>query len=275
MADDVPPTVPDALLDNQYVRLKACRQGPMAYMTGDRYVGRWFDLYGEYAEDEWRMLDQLLKPGMVALDIGANIGAHTIPMARKVGPAGRVLAFEPQRQVFQLLCANAALGALANVVARHAAVGREPDEITVPRIDYEKGGNFGGLALGGFDTGEQVPVVTVDGLGLAQCHVMKIDVEGMENDVLEGAADTIGRLRPVLYVENDRRERSEELLGRLMSMDFRIYWHLPRLYGPDNFFANPENVFDNIVSRNVLCLPKERDVNVVDMREITDAKEAF
>jgi len=44
MADDVPPTVPDALLDNQYVRLKACRQGPMAYMTGDRYVGRWFDL---------------------------------------------------------------------------------------------------------------------------------------------------------------------------------------------------------------------------------------
>ena len=247
----------------------------MAYMTGDRYVGRAFDLYGEYTEDEWRMLDQLLKPGMVALDIGANIGAHTIPMARKVGPAGQVLAFEPQRQVFQLLAANVALGALDNVRTEHAAVGAAPGEIMVPNIDYAKGGNFGGLALGEYDAGEPVPVRTVDRLALAQCHVMKIDVEGMERDVLEGARETIERLRPVLYVENDRRERSEALLTTLFSMDYRLYWHLPRLFSPDNFFANPDNVFDNLVSRNVLCLPRERDVTVVEMREITDASETF
>ena len=279
MADDAPeappPAVPAPLLENQHVRLKACRHGPMTFMTGDRYVGRSFDLYGEYAEDEWRMLDQILKPGMVALDIGANIGAHTVPMAQKVGPQGRVLAFEPQRQVFQLLAANVALNALANVIARHAAVGAAAGEITVPLIDYGKGGNFGGVALGGYDSGEPVPVLTVDGLALAHCHLMKIDVEGMENAVLEGAAETISHLRPVLYIENDRRERSEELLSRLLGMDYRLYWHLPRLYSAENFFANPENVFDNLVSRNVLCLPKEREITVVDMQEITDAGVTF
>ncbi len=269
------PLVPPALLENRHIRLKICRHGAMAYNARDAYVGRAFDLYGEYAEDEFRLLDQLLRPGMVALDAGANIGAHTIPMAKKVGADGAVLAFEPQREVFQLLSANVALNALHNVHTHHAALGAEAGEIVVPRIDYEKGGNYGGLALGGFEAGETVARRTVDGLGLPACHVMKIDVEGMENEVLAGAGDTIKRFRPTLYIENDRRERSEELISRLFSMEYRVYWHLPKLFNPDNFFANPDNVFGNIISRNILCLPAERNTAVEKMREITDPAETF
>lgn len=264
-----------ALLSNRHIRVKTCRHGPMAYPIGDAYVGRSFDLYGEYGEDEVRMLDQLLRPGMVALDIGANIGAHTVVMAQKVGPDGAVAAFEPQREIFQLLCTNVTLNALHNVRTYHSAVGAEAGDIIVPAIDYEKGGNFGGVALGGHDKGERVGCQTIDGLKLRQCHVMKIDVEGMENDVLRGAADTIAKFRPTLYLENDRRERSEELLNRVFSMDYKAYWHLPRLFSPDNYFANSENVFGNIVSRNILCLPRERNVTVEQMREITDPAETY
>lgn len=269
------PQVPAPLLENGHIRLKRCRHGAMAYNARDQYVGRSLDLYGEYGEEEFGLLAQLLKPGMTALDIGANIGALTLPMARTVGAKGRVLAFEPQRAIFQLLTANAALNALSNIETRHAAVGAAAGDIVVPLIDYEKGGNYGALALGAFEAGERVPVVTVDGLGLAQCHVMKVDVEGMENEVLEGAKATIAEFRPTLYLENDRRERSEELLTRLLNLDYAAYWHCPRLYNADNFFANPQNTFANLISRNVLAVPRERDVKVQRMQRITDPAVKF
>lgn len=145
----------------------------------------------------------------------------------------------------------------------------------VPRIDYAKGGNFGALALGGYEQSETVPVLTVDGLGLAHCHVVKVDVEGMENEVLASAAATIKRCWPALYLENDRRERAEELIKRLFSMDYVVYWHLPRLFNPDNFFANPENIFANLISRNVLALPAERNVKVEKLQRITDPAAIF
>jgi len=267
--------LPGPLLSNGQIRVKTCRHGPMAYHVGDTYIGRAFDLYGEYAEAEAVFLAQLLKPGMAALDIGANIGALSIFMANAVGPRGAVLAMEPQRQVFQLLCANVALNALGNVYTYHAAAGVSEGTILVPRVDYAKGGNFGGVSLIGTEKGEPVPCRTIDGLALGRCDLIKIDVEGMENEVVAGAAATIGRFRPTIYLENDRRDRSEELLGRMLDLDYRVYWHLPKLYNPDNFFKNPVNEYENLISRNIICLPAERQVTVENLKEITDPAVAF
>ena len=77
------------LLDNREVRLKATRYGLMLYHPKDAYIGRSFDLYGEFSEGEVGLFRQLLQPGAVVLDIGANIGAHTLYFAAAVGPAGR------------------------------------------------------------------------------------------------------------------------------------------------------------------------------------------
>ncbi|MBT6094239.1 MAG: FkbM family methyltransferase [Rhodospirillaceae bacterium] len=247
----------------------------MAYNIGDTYVGRSLDLYGEYVEAETAILDQLLKPGMVALDIGANMGAHTVYMAKKVGLEGAVAAFEPQRHIFQLLCANVALNGLMNVHTYHAAVGAENGNIHVPVVNYEKGGNFGGLSLIDVERGEPVLCHTLDGLNFNRCDVMKVDVEGMEHEVLVGGAKTIKKFRPVLYMENDRRERAELLLAHLFELEYRVYWHLPSLFNPDNFFQNRDNVFGNLISRNILCLPREREINVEKMQEITDPAVKF
>ncbi|MDD9876627.1 MAG: FkbM family methyltransferase [Magnetovibrio sp.] len=175
----------------------------------------------------------------------------------------------------QILCANVALNGLENVRARHAALGAEPGQIIVPGIDYEKGGNYGGLELGKYEQGERVAVETIDALNLKACHFIKIDVEGMENEVLDGAADTLARHQPVLYVENDRRERAAELIERLMRAEYRLFWHLPPLFNPDNHFGNPENVFGGLLSRNMFCLPKGSPLNVTNFTEITSPDETF
>ncbi len=76
----------------------------------------------------------------------------------------------------------------------------------------------------------------------------------METEVLEGAAATIARFHPVIYVENDRQDKSDRLIKTLDSFGYKMYWHLPYLYQPTNFTGNSENVFDGIASANMVCV---------------------
>jgi hypothetical protein len=61
---------------------------------------------------------------------------------------------------------------------------------------------------------------------------------------------------PILYVENDRREKAAELVRFIDGLEYAMYWHLPPLFNPDNFFHNPTNVFGNTVSINMVCIHK-------------------
>lgn len=240
----------------QFNRLKQCRHGRMLYNVNDAYIGRSLDQYGEFSQGEVDLFQQIVKPGQTVLEIGANIGAHTVWLAQAVGPTGAVLAFEPQRVVFQTLCANLALNSITNVQCFCAAVGKAPGQIVVPPLDYAQANNFGGLGLGGHLFGEFVPVATMDGLNLTKCHLVKIDVEGMEQEVLEGGVKSIAAFAPVLYVENDRPEKSAALIRFIDALGYVMYWHTPLYFNPNNFAGNPVNVFGGVVSQNMLCLPK-------------------
>jgi FkbM family methyltransferase len=237
------------------VRVRACRRGVMAYLTRDEHIGRALDLYGEWAEAELLLLGALLKPGQVAVDVGANIGTHAVFFAQAVGLSGAVLAFEPQRALHQLLCANLALNAHFHVRALHAAAGATPGSIVVPDVDYAAGGNFGGLSLGTFREGERVPVLTLDGFGLVRCHLLKVDVEGMELQVLLGARETLRRCSPVLYVENNRPEGAPAVVELLLSLGYSLRWHFSPFFRADNFAGNAENVFGPLVDANMLAVP--------------------
>ena len=256
------------LLPEGFNELAMCRGGPMLFNRFDRYVGGSLARYGEFSPGELAAFRQIVPAGGVVVEVGANIGAHTVALSRLVGAAGVVVAFEPQRIAFQALCANLALNQCANVHARQAAVGAEAGTIRVPALPPGAPNNFGGLSLLGAQGGEPVPMVTLDGLGLAACHALKIDVEGMEAEVLRGAAATIARCRPVLYVENDRAERSAGLIALIAGFDYAMYWHLPPLYAPDNFAGEAEDDFPGIVSINMLCLPRERGIPVAGLRAV-------
>lgn len=264
------------LLENGDLRVRRCRYGFMLYSLNDVYIGRSFELYGEYLEEEAALYRQLLKRGQTVVDAGANIGAFTVLFARIVGVEGLAHAFEPYRRLYHMLCANLALNRLTNVQAHHGAAGRAAGVMTAPPVDFGEPGNFGGVSLtpmgGSEGAGETVPVSALDTLGLERCDLIKIDVEGMEGEVLAGAQATIERFQPLLYVENNRQEKSAALIGQLFELGYRLYWHIPRLFNPKNHFRQAKNIFGDTVNVNMLCLPPgdEREVKLRAIASVED-----
>ncbi|MBI3513296.1 MAG: FkbM family methyltransferase [Proteobacteria bacterium] len=238
------------------------RHGTFSYLPNDMFVGRSLDLYGEFSEHETMLFQQLLRPGAVVVEAGANLGALTVPIAKAVGPSGKVIAYEPQPVIAALLRRNVSQNGLAQVEVREAALGSAAGSLRVPEMDYRAVENFGGLSLSA-DRGSAVPVETIDALKLARLDLIKADVEGMEIEVLEGAAATIARLRPILYVENNRDDRSKRLIATILGFGYRAWWYAAPLFNPDNHVKQPHNVFGDTISINMFCFPQERETAVV------------
>ena len=251
------------------------RHGRFLANRNDFYIGYALIRYGEYGELEGQFLASLIKPGDTVVEVGANIGSHTIPLAQKVGPQGSVIAIEAQPPIFHYLCANIALNGLFNVTTHACGCGAAQEVMVIPRVDYTaaRWQNFGGVSLTRGSQGIPVNVVPLDDLlaDILRLNLLKLDVEGMEGEVLEGASRTITRYRPRIYLENDRLEKSRALIEQLMAMDYRLWWHIPRLFNPNNYFGVLENEFGNAASFNMLCLPREEQTKVVGLTEITDA----
>jgi FkbM family methyltransferase len=244
------------------VEIKECRHGNFVYFPHDFYIGGSLDRYGEYVEDEGEFMLQYIKSGDIVVEVGANIGCHTVPIARKVAPDGRVFAFETQRIIFQMLCANLSINAIWNVNAMHIGLGASESLQCVYPFDYAKGNNFGGgmLIPSG---GDPVQVLPLDKYALQRCDFIKIDVEGMEAEVINGANLTIWKHRPIIYMENDRPEKvkRDALIDLMLNkMDYNLYWHKPALFRVNNWRGNPQNDFGHVVSINMLCLPKEKNL---------------
>jgi FkbM family methyltransferase len=222
----------------------------------DMFIGGSLGRYGEFSEYEVQALLHWMPEGGVVLDVGANIGCLTVPLSRK---AGTLIALEPQRVTFQHLCANVAMSGQRNVHTIHAGAGSHDGWMTVTPLAWDGPGNNGGYALAASEQGEKVRIIRIDSLGLSACHLIKIDVEGMESDVLSGATETIRKHRPVLYVEAENEAKCPELIEHIHALGYRAWWHFPPLFNENNFDRNAVNAYPDIISINLLCLPDGQD----------------
>ena len=249
-------------------RQKACRHGEMLYNVHDLQVGRALDLYGEYSEGEIELFRHIVQPNATVVEVGANIGAHTVFLAKQVSPGGFVVAFEPQRILFQTMCANLALNSISNVYCFMQAVGAQRGSIVVPALDPTRPSNFGRSPLSSNTSGEQVPLCRLDDLNLPACQFLKVDVEGMEKEVLEGAQGTIARCQPVLYVANEKADKADALVRFVDGLDYRMFWHRPPYFSASNFFGDLRNVFPNAVSLNMVCFHHSVGLNLQGLEPV-------
>jgi len=241
------------------------------YYANDTYIGRSLDTYGEYTEAELDLWRQFIRQGMTVVDVGANIGAYTIPLAKMVGPRGRVIAIEAQRQIWQMLIGNLALNEIENTSAIIGAANSALGNVHFPRVNYLLRSNFGAVGYepgGDYEDSILIPSFPIDEMKLQPVHFIKIDVEGMELEVLKGPDQTIERSKPILYVENDRPEKSHDLNAHIMGLDYRLFWHLSMMFNPKNFAGEADNVFGSFAGINMLCVHSSVKLTIAGLTEI-------
>lgn len=257
---DAPPEPDGPPVRAPFNEVAPSRFGPMLLNRNDLYIFSGISETGVWSGDELDLLGQLIQPGQTVLDVGANMGTHTLAFCNFVGPTGRVHAFEPQRIMFQAMVASVALNSWANVHAHMTLVGAKKGVMRLPGIRYDEPSNFGMMTLApdrdrpdtlsylDDEAGEEVAMITVDSLNLPACHLIKIDVEGMEIDVLRGAAKTIKAHRPLIYMECQPDARSKSSLKLLKSMGYATWWH------------------GDIGSPNILGAPLERPLSAMGLK---------
>jgi FkbM family methyltransferase len=160
--------------------------------------------------------------GIVAIDCGANIGVHTVEWANAMTGWGSVLAIEAQERIFYALAGNIAINNCFNAFAIHAAVSSEPGTLQIPNPNYLVPSSFGSLELrqraGNEFIGQPIDYaqntvairkLTIDEIGLPRVDFMKIDIEGMELEALEGARQTIERSHPIMLIEKIKADAAQ------------------------------------------------------------------
>lgn len=180
--------------------------------------GQWLLDHGNVSTIEasccYNVLKDISNP--VILDIGANIGTFTTWLANAF-PLGKIYSFEPQRSVFQMLCGNVAINNLYNVYTHNLALGKENNYIEFKEPNYFAKNDYGTFSLVENVISERtkdsitVQVQTLDSFveihKLKNVDLLKIDVEGMDMDVLLGGVETIRKYHPYIFIEhNDNRK---------------------------------------------------------------------
>ncbi len=184
--------------------------------------------YGHYEPELTNLIRCIVKPGFVVLDVGANIGCHTLIMGKLAEDHGRVLAFEPHPQVFAVLSENVMLNRLTNIKLLQCALGDVQSKLALYSGPSHLA-NFGGSSLHAGNVANQgyaisVTVRTVDEIvrldDLSRLDLIKIDTEGHELPVLLGARESIRQYRPHIIFEYDSRTWGNAGLSVSSAKDF-------------------------------------------------------
>lgn len=236
------------------------RHGTFAANKNDIYVGGALITYGEFSELETSFFETVVDKDTTVIEIGANIGAHTVWLAKN---AKKVIAVEPQPFIFYTLCTQVVLNSLQNVECIQACVGADDTAISIPKLDYSKTNNFGGIEMRSASQERVVvPMLSLDEIctGITGKVFLKIDVEGMETEVLKSGAKFIKEVKPVMYIENDRRDKSAELIATIESLGYTHELHTPMLFNDKNYFGKRDNKYPNLASWNEICRPNNSPV---------------
>ncbi len=230
-----------------YLVAANCKRGPLLFNKNEHIMAYALVQYGEFAEDELERIERYLKPGMVAIDVGANIGTHATAFAQMVGDKGLVYAIEPHPCNFNILCGNIAFRATQLVFPIRAMVGDKDATHRLPLVDANHPANFGALHAIGIEAtglGIETQEMRIDSMGLNRCDLIKIDVEGDEDKVILGATETIRKFSPVILAECldlvDADASKAKLLPLLHVLGYKTYWLNTRLYRPNNFRGSTE-----------------------------------
>ena len=255
----------------------ATRYGTMLISEQDQVIGRSLSFYGEWAEHEISTIANYLEDGSGIVDVGANVGTHSMAYASRF-PNAVIYAFEPQPFSFMLLANNIVQNAFSNVQLFNLACGAEMGVVNA-EFDYRKiDANHGSLSLDLVLThtaaGVPLAVGTLDTMiGDRPVQFVKIDVEGHELNVLLGMQRLLSEQRPIVYVEVLEIERLDAIRLLLLDHGYDLRWLETAAYNENNWNGRAENIWSHC-EIGVIAFPEDRgDGN--DLPRVTGSETAI
>ena len=249
-----------------YIGEVKAKHGVFSFCHFDEFIGLSMREYGEFSEIELSLMLKFIMKDDVVFDIGANIGAFTVPFAKKVGDFGEVYSFEPQKLIYEILNENVNKNKLKNVKVFNIGVGKKEEELELNDIDYSKVGNFGGVSFK-YESSSftkniknkkyKVKVKNLDQLTeIKKCNFIKMDVELMELEILTGGKNFLKKFRPILWIENHKLYPNK-INKFLLENDYSAYWVCSTAFNKSNYFINDNNYFGELGTLNTLAIPRE------------------
>jgi FkbM family methyltransferase len=230
------------------LRIKRCKRNTYLYNINDTIVGTSLDKYGEYAEVDFALTDQILRAGDVVIDVGANIGTHSVEFSKLVGDTGLVISLEPSTLNYSFLVSNLTINSCFNTQHFKAAIS-DQDHGYIPVFNVNEQRDHSELRLGydeysGQET-EYTATFTLDEISLERCAFIKISVPGRNYQVLKTAERLLTTIRPFVLIEYDMEEK-EEILQYFASANYHCYIVPNKLYNSKNHFKYNKNIFRGV-----------------------------
>jgi tetratricopeptide (TPR) repeat protein len=211
------------------------RAGLVQFFPDEPTIGDSIDWYGEYLEGQVDLLTRLITPGATLIEVCPGVGMHALRLAAVAAPAGQVFLYEPRSLMRRLLRENLAANSIGNVTVMTNRLGGSADESQDWRAE------------------------TIDDLRLAQLLMLKINDETMAREVLSGAAETLWRLRPFLFIATGSEAALHDLALQTKDYGYRCWKMETPLFNPNNFNLRTNDIFAASSAVALLAIPEESE----------------
>jgi len=246
-----------------------------AYWKNDEVIGKNLREYGEYQQKEIDLLIGLLNSvnskQKVVWDIGANIGVHTSAFSKH---STFVCSWEANPQNFKLLRMNTQGKLAPNVKVHNVAISNgKKDTIQIQDFDQSKSSNKGELSIVE-KGGVEISARSIDSymMNYPLPSLIKIDVEGHELEVLQGALVMLKTVKPILYFETADKGSYAEHIKFLKDLDYRMWWFACPNFNKNNYNKNDNNIWGRSVICSILAMHKDVvGLNNIELQEVVDA----
>ena len=228
-------------------------EGEQFFFRKDDTIGESLRRYGEWARNELDFFANFISLGDFVIDIGCNVGTHSMYFSEKVGVSGHVFSIDAQIAAIALTSLTASTQQRENISVLNVAVGEKFDLINFPTPNYNLQSNFGALKKS--DSGKLVPQIQLDGFKLSKVDFIKMDIEGNELNALKGARETISRHRPKISCEILEESAKTEIMNFLNDFDYKYEDHRIPAFNPNNFLSEEFNIFGPATERVMVCMP--------------------
>jgi len=247
----------------------------LAYWKNDEVIGKNLREYGEYQQKEIDLLVGLLNSvnskQKVVWDIGANIGVHTSAFSKH---STFVCSWEANPQNFKLLRMNTQGKLAPNVKVHNVAISNgKKDTIQIQDFDQSKSSNKGELSIVE-KGGVEISARSIDSymMNYPLPSLIKIDVEGHELEVLQGALVMLKTVKPILYFETADKGSYAEHIKFLKDLDYRMWWFACPNFNKNNYNKNDNNIWGRSVICSILAMHKDVvGLNTIELQEVVDA----